>query len=78
MIISAQKVLDDLTGRCPACGRCKTGPKLKGPQEVRYTIHRGDRAWNPISDKPHRMISGPASLTYRRWPDGGIDLEVAP
>jgi len=76
MIIRAEQVIADLAGECPACGRGKTGPKPKGPQEARYTLHRGDRAWNPVSDKPERMISGPASLIYRRWTDGGIDLEV--
>jgi len=76
MIIRAEKVIADLAERCQACGRSTPGPKPAGPRECRYTLHRGDRAWNPVSDKPDRMIAGPAVLTYRRWPDGGIDLEV--
>jgi hypothetical protein len=37
-------------------------------------IGASDTAWNPASTK--HVISGPATLTYTQYPDGGIEVVV--
>ena len=40
---------------------------------VALDLEAGDSAWNPASTK--RDIDGPGRVIYRRYPDGGIDVE---
>ena len=38
------------------------------------TLARGERAWNPACTTCH--VYGPATLEYRRFPDGGVNCAV--
>ena len=40
---------------------------------VAIDLEPGDSAWNPASTK--RDIDGPGRVIYRRYPDGGVDVE---
>lgn len=48
--------------------------QLRQPGALVIAIGQSDTAWNPASTS--RVISGPASLTYRSHADGGILLQV--
>ena len=39
------------------------------------TLRYGDTAWNPTTTS-QRPLCGPAEITYRQYPDGGIDVEI--
>ena len=45
-------------------------------QRADITLGHRDLAWNPTSTKPDNEIAGPAKVTYRRYSDGGISVEV--
>ena len=40
---------------------------------VTIDLNEGDTAWNPASTK--RDLVGPVRVIYRRFPDGGIDVD---
>ena len=42
---------------------------------VTLDLDRGDSAWHPASTK--RDLHGPIRLTYRRYPDGGVEVEAS-
>jgi hypothetical protein len=44
------------------------------PRRYRLGLGARDTAWNPASTK--RPISGPATVTYTQYPDGGIDVSI--
>ena len=39
-------------------------------------LERGETAWNPTSTR--RLLSGPQSVEFRCWEDGGVDATVLP
>lgn len=42
--------------------------------ETDYLLGEDDSAWNPASTK--NRIWGPCALTYKRFPDGGIEVTM--
>lgn len=44
------------------------------PRRYRLALGAGDTAWNPASTK--EVISGPATVTYTEYADGGIEVQV--
>ena len=49
-------------------------PLGEGWYKAEVSLKEGDSAWNPASTK--RELYGPATVLYRKAPDGGITVLV--
>lgn len=58
--------------------RVTVGLDASSTDPATYTTVLGssDTAWNPSSTS--HVLPGPATVTYRRWADGGMDVTVGP